>query len=85
MTSVICLAEKVPSTESSCFYYVPQSSATLNVPETSINAYKSAFPCSNFGTILPIVEPVSITGDANGNGEIEIGDVTTILTIMAGN
>ena len=27
----------------------------------------------------------SIVADANGNGEIEIGDVTTILTIMAGN
>ena len=55
------------------------------MPATSINAYKSAFPWSNFGTILPIVEPVSITGDANGTGMIEIGDVTTILTIMAGN
>ena len=50
---------------------------------TSINAYKSAFPWSNFGTILPIVEPVSITGDANSNGVVEIGDVTSVLTLMA--
>lgn len=83
LTSVICLAEKVPSTEYSCFNYVPQSSATLYVLATSINAYKSAFPWSNFGTILPIVEPVSITGDANGNGVVEIGDVTSVLTLMA--
>ena len=29
------------------------------------------------------VEPAYIVGDANGNGEVEIGDVTSVLTLMA--
>ncbi len=66
-------------TGKNCFRYAPTNSATLYVPATSINAYKSAFPWSNFGTILPI----TINGDANGNGEVEIGDVTSVLTLMA--
>ena len=84
LKSVICLAKNVPSTGYFIFRYVPTSSATLYVPESSIDAYKSTSPWSSFGTILAIKDdPTYIVGDANGNGEIEIGDVTTILTIMA--
>ncbi|MBO4840127.1 MAG: leucine-rich repeat protein [Bacteroidaceae bacterium] len=54
LTSVTCYAEKVPSTGINCFTSVPQSSATLCVPSSSVNAYKSAFQWSSFGTILPI-------------------------------
>lgn len=28
-------------------------------------------------------EPTSILGDANGNGEVEIGDITSVLSLMA--
>ena len=49
-----------------------KNTATLYVPEKSVNAYKSTNQWKDFGTILPIVEPVSIQGDANGNGEVEI-------------
>ena len=79
LTSVICLAEKVPSTGPSCFDFVPQSSATLYVPESAIEDYRSTAPWSSFGTILPL----PLVGDANGNGEVEIGDVTSVLTLMA--
>ena len=59
--------------------------ATLYVPESALDNYKTTVPWSSFGTILAIKDdPTYIVGDANGNGEIEIGDVTTILTIMAG-
>lgn len=54
LTSVTCYAEKVPSTGIICFTSVPQSSATLYVPSSSVNAYKSAFQWSSFGTILSI-------------------------------
>ena len=83
LTSVTCQAKNVPSTGTSVFSNVPQSTATLYVPEESVNAYQSANQWKDFGTILPIVEPVSILGDANGNGEVEIGDVTSVLTLMA--
>ncbi|MBR6845850.1 MAG: leucine-rich repeat domain-containing protein [Bacteroidaceae bacterium] len=83
LTSVTCQAKNVPTTGDECFYNVPKNTATLYVPEESVNAYKSTNQWKDFGTILPIVEPVSIQGDANGNGEVKIGDVTTIMTIMA--
>lgn len=54
LNSVTCYAEKVPSTGIICFTSVPQSSATLYVPSSSVNAYKSAFQWSSFGTILSI-------------------------------
>ena len=73
----------IPNVGDRIFRYVPTSSATLYVPESSIDAYKSTYPWYDFGTILPIDESTYILGDANGNGEVEIGDVTSVLTLMA--
>ena len=54
LNSLTCLAKNVPNTGYQIFRYVPTSSATLYVPESSIDAYKSTYPWSSFGTILPI-------------------------------
>lgn len=55
LTSVTCLAEKVPSTDSNAFYYgFSYKDAVLYVPESALEAYKSTWPWSMFGTILPI-------------------------------
>ena len=83
LKEVSCLAEQVPSTGSNVFQNTTIASATLYVPETSLDTYKSTTPWKNFGTILPVAEPTYIVGDANGNGEVEIGDVTSVLTLMA--
>ena len=56
LTSVTCQAKNVPTTGDECFYNVPQSTATLYVPEESVNAYKFASPWKDFGTISAIVE-----------------------------
>lgn len=45
--------------------------------------YKTTAPFSSFANIVAL-EPEYLVGDVNGKGEIEIGDITTILTIMAG-
>ena len=58
------------------------ASATLYVPKSALDDYKSTAPWSGFGTIVGI-EPEYILGDANGNGVVEIGDVTSVLTLMA--
>lgn len=79
LTSITCQALKVPYTGEACFTNVPLSSATLYVPASSIDAYKSSSNWKSFGTILPIL----LAGDANGNGVVEIGDVTSVLTLMA--
>jgi hypothetical protein len=54
LTSVTCLAENVPTTGSTAFYNVPQSTATLYVPAGSVDAYKAAEQWKEFGQILPI-------------------------------
>ncbi len=54
LKSVTCLAEEVPITDLWVFEDVPLSSATLYVPESSVDAYKEEYPWCEFGTILPI-------------------------------
>ena len=82
LKEVHCLAEQVPTTHSDVFSQTDVASATLYVPASVVDDYKSAAPWSGFGTIVGI-EPEYILGDANGNGVVEIGDVTSILTLMA--
>ena len=81
LTSVTCLAVQIPTTNTNAFANSNLANVTLYVPSSALEDYKATAPWSGFGTILPL----ALLGDANGNGEIEIGDVTTILTIMAGN
>jgi len=83
LTSVTCMAKQVPNTNANAFDGDYPESIKLYVPEAAIDDYKATAPWSNFGTILPIAEPTYIVGDANGNGEVEIGDVTSVLTLMA--
>ena len=75
------MAEQLPVTDQYAFYSYDSytENATLYVPASAIEDYKSTAPWSSFGTILPI----PLLGDANGNGEVEIGDVTSVLTLMA--
>ena len=60
LTFVTCLAEDVPGVGSSCFKNVPQSSATLYVPQPSLHAYATSNQWKNFGTILPIDIPTTV-------------------------
>ena len=83
LKKVYCMAKQVPTTKSSAFYNNDVASATLYVPASAVDDYQSTAPWSSFGTFLAIDEHAYITGDANGNGEVEIGDVTSVLTLMA--
>ena len=88
LTSVICLAEQLPVTGRYAFdsHDSYTGNATLYVLESELDDYKTTETWGSFSIILAIKdEPTYIVGDANGNGVIEIGDVITILTIMAGN
>ena len=69
----------IPITGNDVFSGINLDNVTLYVYEFVIDAYKVTAPWKNFGTILPI----PLLGDANGNGEVEIGDVTSVLTLMA--
>ena len=74
----------IPITGNDVFSGINLDNVTLYVYEFVIDAYKVTAPWKDFGTILAIKDdPTYITGDANGNGEVEIGDVTSVLTLMA--
>ena len=79
LKAVSCAATKVPDTASNAFYESKLEHAALYVPDKVRQDYTTTIPWKYFGTILPI----PLAGDANGNGVVEIGDVTSVLTLMA--
>ena len=56
LKEVICYAEEIPATGAGVFTSTPQSQATLYVPDTALEAYKTAEQWKDFGTILSIQE-----------------------------
>ena len=58
--NVYCYAEEVPSAGSSVFYDSNINNATLHVPASAIEAYKTTEPWSDFGTIKAIEETVGV-------------------------
>jgi hypothetical protein len=75
LKTVTCAVIDVPEVDDS-FMGVPQSTATLYVPETSVNAYKTAYEWKEFGNIVGI-DPTAVeelksnkTSKANKNAPI---------------
>ena len=60
LENVYCYAEEVPSTSVYAFYNSDIEKATLHVPASAIEAYKTTAPWSGFGTIKAIEETVGI-------------------------
>ena len=58
--NVYCYAEEVPSTSIDAFYNSDIEKATLHVPASAIEAYKTTAPWSGFGTIKAIEETEGI-------------------------
>ena len=58
--NVYCYAEVVPSTDVYAFYNSDIEKATLHVPASAIEAYKTTVPWSGFGTIKAIGETEGI-------------------------
>ena len=83
LESVTCKAISVPTTGSDAFSRVPQSSATLYVPASALEDYKTTTPWSGFGTIEAIPDG-GLRGDANGDGEIGMPDVMFIVNYILG-
>lgn len=54
LTEVCCLGETCPEVQSSTFSNVNLSACTLYVPQSAIEAYRSAEVWKDFGTILPL-------------------------------
>ena len=61
LTDVYCLSEELPkidfSVDYSAFYgTTPVKSATLHVPASALEAYKTTQPWSDFGNIVPLTD-----------------------------
>ena len=57
ITDVYCYAENVPNTDENAFDGTPTEKSTLHVPANAVEAYKAAWPWSDFKEI------VALTGD----------------------
>ena len=82
LTSVTCLAVQIPTTNTNAFANSNLANVTLYVPSSALEDYKATALWSGFCTFVAL-EPEYIVDDANSNGEVEIGDVTSVLTLMA--
>lgn len=70
LTEVYCHAENIPETKDYTFDGVPFASATLYVPASAIDKYKTTEPWSNFGSIVPLTTPISnVLGDESSMGQ----------------
>ena len=81
---VYCYSDRVPNTSSSAFEGVDTDYIILHVPASAIEDYRAKEPWGNFWKIVALDGGQTYKrGDVNGNGEVEIGDVTAVLSIMA--
>ena len=56
LLDVYCYAETVPGTGANTFNGSNPEYATLHVPASALNTYKSTAPWSNFGKIVPLTD-----------------------------
>ena len=63
---VYCYAENVPITESNAFGDSPIGTATLHVPEASLQSYKSTEPWNGFGNIVALPNQYELSVSSAG-------------------
>ena len=69
--------------DTSAFFDVPTSTCTLHVPKGSKEAY-AMFPWSEFANIVEDAKPSTEPADLNGDGSVNVGDVTTLVNTILG-
>ena len=76
LMDVYCHAEELPATLENTFERFQLESATLHVPASALEAYRTAEPWSNFGTIVAIAEEEAGIGQlTTDNGQWTIYDL----------
>ena len=56
LTDVYCYAERIPTTDTNAFSNSNIGKATLHVPASALNAYKTTAPWSSFGNIVALTD-----------------------------
>ena len=59
VTDVYCYSEGIPNTDDAAFDSTPTETATLHVPTNAVDAYKTAWPWSDFQSIVGIGEDIT--------------------------
>ena len=80
LTDVTCLATTPPTIADSDCFDPSYDTATLHVPNASINAYKAANWWKLFTSIVGVDN--FVRGDVNGDGSVTIADVTTLIDYL---
>ena len=80
LESVVCLAENPPLAASKTFENSYIEYVTLEVPEISVDKYKSQEPWSKFGQIKPFTG-IKL-GDANGDDAVNVTDILAIANYI---
>ena len=76
LLDVYCYAETVPGTEANAFNGSYPEYATLHVPASAINSYKTTAPWSSFGTIVCLTdEDMGIEQLTTGSEQLTIYDL----------
>lgn len=80
LSSVTCLATFPPSAENEPFSSQAYNSATLYVPQESVESYCDAASWKKFTHIegLTVAEP----GDIDGDGKLNVKDVTDLIDLI---
>lgn len=76
LDSVTCWALTPPSINNYSFSGTP-SSMTVYVPQQSLETYRSNISWKRFN--LQSIQELGLKGDANGDGEVSIADINTII------
>jgi hypothetical protein len=84
MTRLISLAPTPPVCGNQALDDINKWECTLSVPSGCIGYYQQVNQWKDFFFVDDDADtPAYLVGDANGNGVVEIGDVTSVLTLMA--
>ena len=83
LTDVYCYAETVPTTEANAFNGSDIEHATLHVPASAINSYKSTAPWSGFGKFETTSIPVESITLSRSSATLTEGENLTLTAMVA--
>ena len=78
LKEMYCYAENIPATGKNTFQNASISSATLYVPASSLETYKTTEPWSGFGTIKPLSEEIPEISDLDYDYDASLKQATVI-------
>lgn len=86
ITDVYCYSKDVPEAEYNAFAADVRTleGATLHVPKSSLEAYKTAVAWKDFSEIVPLDDEPIIPGDVTGDGSVNVQDATIVVNYILG-